>query len=94
VVPDSRATTRADQFRPLNRPWPLTVLRHRHGQPRVLVEGGRHRVVASIQDSWRIDDEWWRVPISRRYYRLVLDDGSRRTVYEDLIAGDWWEQSY
>ena len=60
----------------------------------MLVERGRRRRVARVQDSWRIDDEWWRDPIGRRYYRLVLDDGSLRTVYQDLVDGGWYEQGY
>ncbi|HET7035230.1 MAG TPA: hypothetical protein VFI42_06050 [Thermomicrobiaceae bacterium] len=50
--------------------------------------------MTQVQDVWRIDDEWWRAPISRRYFRLVLDDGSQRTVYHDLVAGRWFEQGY
>jgi len=64
------------------------------GAPVALVEGGRRCPVAAVPDTWRIDDEWWRAPIGRHYYRLVLDDGSLRTVYEDLVNGGWWEQAY
>jgi len=64
------------------------------GQPVVLVEGKRRRRVMRIQDMWQIDDEWWRDPISRRYYRLLLEDGVICTVYHDLIRGAWFSQSY
>jgi hypothetical protein len=64
------------------------------GRPAILVERGRRRRIERIQDGWRIDDEWWRDPISRRYYQLVLDDGSLRTVYQDLVDGRWYEQGY
>jgi len=50
--------------------------------------------VTQVRDAWRIDDEWWRNPISRRYYQLVLDNGSLRTVYHDLITDTWYEQGY
>ena len=70
------------------------VAGRRDGAPAVLIERGHRRQVAAVQDSWRIDDEWWRTPISRRYYRVVLDDGSLYTVYEDLAAGGWWAQGY
>ena len=72
----------------------MTVIRRGGDPPTVLVERNQRRRVVSIQDSWRIDDEWWRAPISRHYYRLVLDDGSLRTVFEDLVAGSLWEQAY
>ena len=60
----------------------------------VLVIGGRQRRIEEIQDTWLIDDEWWREPIRRRYYRMVLDDGSLRTIYHDLVADAWYEQAY
>ncbi len=93
MVADTRATARADGLRPLNRPQPVTV-QVVDGQPVLLVEGSRRRRVLRIQDMWQIDDEWWREPISRRYYRLLLEDGVIRTVYHDLIRGTWFSQSY
>ena len=51
------------------------------------------RTIAAIQDRWRIDDEWWREhAIARMYYELILDDGTRLTVYHDLKADAWYEQ--
>jgi hypothetical protein len=53
------------------------------------------RRVASIQDRWRIDDEWWReAPLSRMYYQLQLDSSRVVTVYQDLPGGAWWLQRY
>ena len=72
----------------------MTILTRRDGSPGTLVEGGRRRRVEHVQDTWRIDDEWWRAPISRRYYQLTLDDGSVRTVYQDLVTSEWYEQGY
>jgi hypothetical protein len=48
--------------------------------------------VTAIQEVWRIDDEWWREPISRRYYRLLLEQGSMCTIYRDLLHDSWYEQ--
>ncbi|WP_294085637.1 hypothetical protein [Sphaerobacter sp.] len=59
-----------------------------------MIEGQRRYRVTQVRDAWRIDDEWWRNPISRRYYQLVLDNGSLRTVYHDLITDTWYEQGY
>jgi hypothetical protein len=50
--------------------------------------------VAAVRDRWRIEDEWWREPISRRYYQVVLDDGTVRTLYRDAIGDRWFEQAY
>jgi hypothetical protein len=63
------------------------------GLPVALVEGQRRRC-ARVEDVWHVDDEWWRDPIHRRYYRLVLDDGAVRTVYHDLARDDWFAQGY
>jgi hypothetical protein len=62
--------------------------------PVALIEGRRQLKVARVQDIWRIDDEWWRNPISRRYYQLLLEDGTLRTVYHDLTSDTWHEQAY
>jgi len=53
------------------------------------------RVVASVQDRWRVDDEWWREQaVSREYYRLRLEGDRVVTVYRDLQGGAWCLQRY
>jgi hypothetical protein len=51
-------------------------------------------VIECIQDSWHVDDEWWRDPISRHYVQVILRDGARRTLFHDRIADRWFAQSY
>jgi hypothetical protein len=95
VVADPGAPPGADRLRPLNLPRPVAVLTDdRDDRPAVLVARGRHRRVVRVRDTWLIDEEWWRTPIRRRYHQLVLDDGSLRTVYRDLVANRWYEQEY
>ena len=49
----------------------------------------------SLEDRWRIDDEWWRLnPISRMYFDCILIDGSHLTIFKDLINGGWFQQRY
>jgi len=55
---------------------------------------GQLCAVTAIRDTWRIDDEWWRTEISRRYFALELDGGNRRTVFQDLVTGAWYVQHY
>jgi hypothetical protein len=62
--------------------------------PRWVVWRGKRRRVASVEDDWRIDDEWWRDEISRHYFAMTLADGCRITLFLDRIAGTWWEQGY
>jgi hypothetical protein len=100
MVADPGAAARADPLRPLNLPRPATVLTRRHAgvvdptRPAALVEGGRRLPVARIEEVWCVEDEWWRRPISRRYYRLALADGRVRVVYHDRAAGAWFAQRY
>jgi len=56
------------------------------------MRNGRRLAVMAVQEVWRIDDEWWREPISRRYYRLLLEPGSLCTIYHDLLHDSWYEQ--
>jgi hypothetical protein len=50
-------------------------------------------VVETVLESWCIDDEWWRQPISRRYFEVVLEDGGRVVLFEDLLSGEWFVQT-
>jgi hypothetical protein len=79
---------------PLNLPRPLAVTVGDAGVPAAVRLNGRAVRVAEVLDCWRIDDEWWREEISRRYYHLLLADGQRQTVFEDLVAGGWYAQRY
>ncbi|PYO28293.1 MAG: hypothetical protein DMD73_06205 [Gemmatimonadetes bacterium] len=55
-------------------------------------ETGNGKRVESIGETWRIDDEWWRVPIVRRYVEVILEGGGRVVLLEDLVTGEWFEQ--
>ncbi len=70
---------------------PTEVLRAPRESRRVR---GSERIgkVMAIRETWRIDDEWWRRPISRLYYEVVLENGRILTLYLDLIEGEWWKQ--
>ena len=59
----------------------------------VAVKTQRRQVVVSIEDRWRIDDEWWRSgQISRLYYATLLASGQKMVVYKDLTDGGWYKQ--
>jgi hypothetical protein len=60
----------------------------------VRLSNGRF-AVESVLETWRIDDEWWRErPVSRLYYRLLLEDGRTLDVYRALGSGRWYRQTY
>jgi hypothetical protein len=48
--------------------------------------------IECINESWRIDDEWWRHTISRQYFEVMLEGGKRVVLFQDLIAGNWFMQ--
>jgi hypothetical protein len=65
------------------------------GRPVAVTLSGRRLRVLQVQDTWRIDDEWWRErPVSRLYYSLLLEDGRAVTVYWDLVSMRWARQEY
>jgi hypothetical protein len=79
---------------PLNVPRDIRVTADEDGCPVFVWLSNRQRRVARIRNTWRIDDEWWRQEISRRYFDLELSDGSVITVFQDLISGNWSRQRY
>jgi hypothetical protein len=86
--------SRPHQLRPLNAPVPLTVTVTPTGVPHVLTINQHQHQVERIQDTWIIEDEWWRDPIDRQYFALLLGDGTRRTVFHDRVADTWYLQDY
>ena len=95
MVKNPRETPGAGPVRPLNQPEPVSVEEGEGRRPASLNMGRRRLVVASIDDVWEIDEEWWRKrPISRLYYRLTLEDGGSVTVFRDLHSGGWYQQQY
>ncbi len=63
-------------------------------RPTVLVDGLHRHRIEQIQDTWIIDDEWWRDPISRQYFQVLLEGGIARTIYHDRASDTWHAQSY
>ncbi|MFN3652801.1 MAG: hypothetical protein ACK47B_24745 [Armatimonadota bacterium] len=65
----------------------------KEGAPRVVTAGTRQAVVR-VHDEWRVEDEWWRQPISRRYFRVTLEDGRCLTLFHDTLVRRWYRQHY
>lgn len=94
MVADSGTAAGADRLRVLNAPRPAAVEAGPDGAPRSLVERGRRRRVAAVRDRWLVEEEWWREPIARAYWTVELADGGVRTLYTDIITGNWFAQPY
>ena len=85
--------SRAQRLRPLGGPRAVDVRTDERGDPVfVRLPGRTARRVEVVRERWRIDDEWWRSPISRDYRAVVLDDGRHVTLYRDLLDGRWYAQ--
>ncbi len=94
MVKDSRTPAGAGGLRLLNQPKPTATEATQTGEPKSVVVQGKFQPVRVILDSWRIDDEWWREEIARRYFAIELANGAKLTVYHDLIGGGWFTQGY
>lgn len=92
MVANSRASLRTHRLRPLNLPHAIDVELNEEGLPIAVIRDAKRRTVETIGETWRIDDEWWRDRIARRYVEVVLEGGRRVVVYEDLAAGGWFLQ--
>src|SRR6266550_1303829 len=83
----------ADRLRALNAPHRVAVELDANGQPiRMRDAEGEIRRVEAVGEVWRIDDEWWRWPISRRCCEVIFEGGGRAALFEDLVTGEWWMQ--
>jgi hypothetical protein len=83
----------SERLRALNAPQRVQVELDEQRRPRVVKwEMKNEKRVESIGENWRMDDEWWRQPIVRRYVEAVLEGGGRVLLFEDLITGEWFVQ--
>jgi hypothetical protein len=85
---------KADRLRALNVPQLVEVELDANGLPIVMRDAGceMRRAVEAVGEVWRIDDEWWRAPIHRRYVEAILEGGKHVVLFEDLMTGEWWVQ--
>lgn len=75
----------------LNPPRPASVELGDGGSPRAV----GHLAVSSVREEWLVEEGWWtHRPLHRRYFELVLEDGSDVVVYQDLSGRDagWYRQ--
>src|SRR6266550_991223 len=101
MVAPSRAPLRADRLRAVNEPRVVAVELNADGHPAVIRRsndngGGQETTAAAVEavlETWRIDDEWWRQLISRRYFAVILEGGGRVVVFENLVSGEWFIQT-
>ena len=60
------------------------------GAPVRVREGqGALRRVDRVCARWRVEADWWRVPVAREYWKLLLGE-TVCEVYRDRLTGQWW----
>ncbi len=101
MEPHSRTPARAHGLRPLSLPQPVMVRADERGWPVEVTRMSRTQrtlAVASVEEAWKIAEEWWRdEPLDRTYYRVLLADGRSLTLFHEggSRPGDgWYEQRY
>ena len=93
MVKNTRKTLGPSDIRSLNQPIAVAVKVDKDGSPSELKLRGKWLKVESVDDRWRIDDEWWRdEPVSRSYFACVVDEGIKVTVFQDLGTKKWYGQ--
>ncbi len=76
-------------------PLPVEVKIDGWGQPATVSwtlnegTGVRECPVVEVCARWRVDDDWWRAPISRMYYKLRTRTALIE-VFRDLNSGRWF----
>ena len=71
-------------------------LRGTRSQFRAIRSDGEWIAIRSIEDQWKINDEWWRGPeleVERIYFDVVLENNQRLTIFHDLIGDAWFRQA-
>ena len=79
------SSARNDRVRAINVPKEVVVELDAMGMPRLV--GGV--TIEAVIETWRIDDEWWRTRIARRYHEIVLDGGKHAVLFEDQMSAEW-----
>ena len=59
------------------------------GRPVAIRDGSKWVPVAEVVNTWRVETDWWRIPVGRDYVRCLLDDGDCVDLYRDLETGAW-----
>ncbi len=95
MVKNTGKTLRLDAGRAVNAPELVKAEEASSDNLPLAVWAPRRQVIITIEDRWRIDDEWWRAePVSRLYYEITLACGQQMILFKDLVNGGWFRQSY
>ncbi len=54
----------------------------------VAIRWNGRRTIVEVCNRWRVEEDWWRAPISRDYFKVVARDWLA-LVYLDRVDGTW-----
>ncbi len=69
-------------------PLPVLVTLGEDGEP-VHLRWELEERVLEVCGRWRVDDDWWREPVSRAYY-LLRTPTALLELFEDAAQGGWY----
>ena len=85
-----------DRLRAVNVPQPVVVELDVCGAPTKIemrsIDDRGSVTIEAVRETWRIDDEWWREPVRRKYYEVLVEGGGRVVLFVDLVTLEWFVQ--
>src|SRR6266513_1644488 len=85
-----------DRLRAINVPQPVVVELDVCGSPTKIemrsIDDRGSVTIEAVRETWRIDDEWWREPVRRMYYEVLVEGGGRVVLFVDLVTLEWFVQ--
>jgi len=54
----------------------------------IAISWAERREPVEVCNRWRVEESWWREPISRDYYKVV-GDRWLALIYYDRVVGTW-----
>jgi hypothetical protein len=69
---------------------PIQVRLDGDGVPTHLQSAAGWQPVTRVLSRWRIDCDWWRNPVSREYWRLLIADDLALECYCERARNEWF----
>jgi hypothetical protein len=52
----------------------------------------KRHIIHSIANVWRVEKEWWHIPIARDYFLVATHTGLLVEIFRDRINHEWYMQ--
>ncbi len=71
-------------------PRPIQVRSAADGTPTHIQSAAGWQPITQVLNRWRLDCDWWRVPIAREYWRLLVDNTLAVECFCDRPTAAWF----